>query len=111
MDWTVKPVDAANHPPFPNGHANRLNAKPTETVKLSAEGSSDPDGHALSYCWFCYSEAGTFPVSSASSGIPIPITNFDKSEASFVVPDKRVMPPGTGSIHIILAVTDHGQPR
>ncbi len=27
------------------------------------------------------------------------------------MPDKRVMPPGTGTIHIILAVTDHGQPR
>lgn len=112
MDWTVKPVDAANHPPVPKlAHANRLSAKPKETVKLSAEGSVDPDGQALSYHWFCYSEAGTFPVSSASDGISIPITNFDQVNASFVVPDKRVMPPGTGSIHIILAVTDHGQPR
>ena len=26
-------------------------------------------------------------------------------------PVKRIMPPGTGTMHIILAVTDHGSPR
>lgn len=61
--------------------------------------------------WFCYCEAGTFPVSSATNGVPIPIMKSDQTEAAFVVPDNRVMPPGTGTIHVILAVTDHGQPR
>ncbi len=112
MDWTIKPKDQANHPPIPKlAHASQLTAKAKDRVQLSAEGSSDPDGHALSYQWFCYSEAGTFPVSSAANGVPIPIDQFDNVNASFVVPDKRVMPPGTGTIHIILAVTDHGQPR
>jgi hypothetical protein len=27
------------------------------------------------------------------------------------VPTTRVLPPGTGTLHIILAVTDHGTPR
>ncbi|WP_371865111.1 hypothetical protein [Duganella aquatilis] len=27
------------------------------------------------------------------------------------MPTTRVLPPGAGSLHIILAVTDHGTPR
>lgn len=112
MDWTIKQPNAANHPPVAKlGHSNQLYAKPGQKVELSAEGSSDPDADALSYEWFCYNEAGTFTVSSAKDGRPIPIQNFDQARASFVVPTKRVMAPGTGTIHIILAVTDHGQPR
>ncbi len=112
MDWTVKPPSQANHPPIAKlAHSQSLSAKAKDTVKLSAEGSSDPDGDGLTYQWFCYSEAGTLAVSSAKNGIPIPINDADKINASFVVPDKRVMPPGTGTIHVILAVTDTGQPK
>ena len=39
------------------------------------------------------------------------IQNFDQPRAWFTVPTQRVMPPGTGTMHIILAVTDHGTPR
>ncbi len=112
MDWTVKPRAEANHPPIPKlGHAAQLTAKRGERVQLSAEGSSDPDGDALSYEWFHYGEAGTFTTSDARTGQPIDIRNFDQPKAWFVVPTGRVMPPGTGTIHIILAVTDHGTPR
>lgn len=112
MDWTIKPYDQANHPPVPKlGHSNRLTAKPGARVPLSAEGSNDPDGDALSYEWFYYNEAGTFPVSSARSGQPVLIQNFDQPSAWFTVPTSRVMPPGTGTMHIVLAVTDHGTPR
>ena len=112
MDWTVKSYEEANHPPVPKIHGEtRLTAKPGERIDLSAVGSNDPDGDAISYHWFCYAEAGTFPVSSARSGDPIPIKDFDQSKAWFIVPTKRVMPLGTGTIHIILAVTDHGTPR
>lgn len=112
MDWTIKPYAEANHPPVPRlGHAARLSARPGERVELSAEGSSDPDGDALSYHWFYYNEADTFPASSARSGQPVEIRNFDQPTAWFTVPTSRVMPPGTGDMHIILAVTDHGTPR
>jgi hypothetical protein len=112
MDWTIKPFDEANHPPVPKlDHPMMLKAKKGEVVHLSAIGSIDPDGNALSYNWFCYKEAGTLPVSSARSGQPIFIQNADQPKAWFEVPRRRVMPPSTGTIHIILAVTDHGSPR
>lgn len=112
MDWTMKKVEEVNHPPVPKlAHATRLTAKKGERVQLSAKGTSDPDGDALSYRWFYYNEAGSFPASSARSGEAVSIQSFDQPEASFVVPNGRVMPPGTGTMHIILAVTDHGSPR
>jgi hypothetical protein len=67
MDWTIKPYAKANHPPVARlGHAAELRARPGDRVDLSAEGSSDPDGDALSYEWFCYAEAGSLGLSSAS---------------------------------------------
>jgi hypothetical protein len=113
MTWTVTTnYTAANHPPLPKlGHSNRLTAKPGERVNLSAAGTTDPDGDAVSYEWFYYSEAGTFPVSSARSGQPVEIKNFDQPQAWFTVLTSRVMAPGTGTMHVILAVTDHGNPR
>lgn len=112
MDWTIKPYSEANHPPVPRlAHHDRLSGKRGEHVRLSAEGSSDPDNDALSYCWFHYSEAGSLVASNAISGQPVPITNFDQVAATVKIPTGRVMPPGVGSMHIILAVTDHGEPR
>lgn len=112
MDWTIKSVSEANHPPMVKlKHETQITAKPGDRIELSAEGTADPDGDALSYEWFYYNEAGTFPLSSARSGQPLEIKNFDQPNAWFVVPDRRVMPPGTGTMHIILAVTDHGTPR
>jgi hypothetical protein len=111
MDWTIKPYKEANHPPVVKlGHPAALTAKPGERIELSADGTTDPDGDAISYEWFYYHEAGTFPMSSARSGQPLAIENFDQPKASFTVPTGRVMAPGTGEMHIILAVTDHGTP-
>ena len=92
-------------------HPAELTAKRGDVVTLSAEGTTDPDGDALSYEWFYYGEAGTFTTSSGRTGQPLEIKNFDQQQASFTVPDGRVMPPGTGTMHIILAVTDHGTPQ
>ena len=112
MDWTTKSYEDANHPPVAKlGHADRLTAQPGDEIQLSAEGSNDPDGDALSYHWFYYPEPGTFTVSSGRTHLPIPIQNFDQIQASFQVPTSRVMPPGIGTIHIILEVKDHGTPR
>ena len=58
MDWTIEPYGRANHPPVPKlSHAVALSARPGERVELNAEGSTDPDGDALSYEWFYYGEA------------------------------------------------------
>lgn len=110
MDWTIKPYAEANHPPVPRlGHPAEFTARPGQRVALSAEGSSDPDGDALSYEWFCYSEPGTFSFASARSGQPLEIRDFDQARAWFNVPTSRVLRNGT--MHVILAVTDHGVPR
>lgn len=112
MDWTIKPYAEANHPPVPKfDHPDRMTVKQGERVDLSAVGSTDPDGDALSYAWFCYAEAGTRCLSNARTGIALDIKSFDQPKAWFIVKPDRVMPPGTGTMHIILAVTDHGTPR
>ncbi|MBU2904010.1 MULTISPECIES: DUF1593 domain-containing protein [Arenibacter] len=112
MDWTIKPYDNANHPPKVKlTHKKNLVAKKGDKILLSALGSKDPDGDALSYHWFFYEEAGTFSVSSARSGQPLTIQNFDQPEAWFTVPKSRIGGSGKGTMHIILAVTDHGSPR
>ena len=112
MDWTILPFEKANHPPVAKlGHAQTLVAKKGDKILLSALGSKDPDGDALSYHWFFYEEAGTFSVSSARSGQPLTIQNFDQPEAWFTVPKSRIGGSGKGTMHIILAVTDHGSPR
>jgi hypothetical protein len=112
MDWTIRPYAQANHPPVPKlAHAQELSARPGDRVNLSAEGSADPDGDALSYEWFHYGEPGTFTIADGRTGQPLAVHGFDQPRASFTVPAQRVMPPGTGTLHIILAVTDHGTPR
>lgn len=109
MDWTIKPYGGANHPPEPKlGHDAELTAASGERVQLSARGCTDPDGDGLSYEWFYYPEAGSFTMSSATTGSPLEIEDANRSEASFVVPEKRVLRKGT--MHMILAVTDHGSP-
>lgn len=111
MDWTIKPYADANHPPVAKlGLPAELSAKPGATVQLSAEGSSDPDGDALSYEWFYYGEVGTLTTSDGRTGQPVEIEGYDQERASFTVPDRRVMPPGSGTMHLILAVTDAGSP-
>ena len=111
IDWTFKPYDQANHPPIVKlAHAAELQAKRGDEIQLSAAGTIDPDGDALSYEWFYYAEVGTLTTSSGRSGQPLEIHHFDQQMASFVVPTGRVMPPGTGTMHVILAVTDNGTP-
>jgi len=108
MDWSVTTNYAgANHPPVAKlNHANKLTAKTGERVNLSAEGSTDPDGNALSYEWFYYGEPGTLLLSSARTGAPLKIEDANKLNAWFTAP-KTTMP---ATIHIILAVTDQRTP-
>lgn len=78
MDWSVTTNYAgANHPPVARlNHPDHLAARPGDRVNLSAAGSTDPDGDALSYQWIYYGEAGTFTIASARTGAPLKIEAF-----------------------------------
>jgi len=102
MDWCVKSYRDANHPPkVLLGHADNLTVKSGEKVSLSAKGTNDPDGNSLNYEWIYYREVGTF-----ESEQTIQVKDSTLRNASFIAP--KVNQPQT--IHIILAVTDNGQP-
>jgi len=99
-DWCVKDVAGANHPPRPKvvGPLDRP-VKPGRKVTLSAKGSTDPDGDRLKYKWWQYTDADSARAKVDISQDPA------KPVAGFVVPDE----PGK-SVHIILEVTDDGDP-
>jgi hypothetical protein len=102
MDWCVKMLfREANHEPVAkvNGLLRRKVASGT-VVNLSAAGSSDPDGNALSYDWYFYKEPSDYKGE-------LSITNSRSQQASFTAP--RVETPRT--LHIILTVTDNGTPN
>jgi hypothetical protein len=100
-DWCVKSYENANHPPkVVLGHAVDLKVRPGAQVKLSAQGTSDPDGDTLNYRWWQYQEADSYHGA-------VEIQDAGKQEASFTVPNDA----GEGiSIHIVCAVTDSGVP-
>ena len=66
----------------------------------------DPDGDNLSYKWIYYGEPGTFTMATARTGDPLKLKDADMANAWFIAPKKAKM----GTMHIILAVTDHGTP-
>ncbi len=105
MDWCVKPFDEANHNPavVVNGIEGTavlsITAPAGEPFTLTAEGTSDPDGDNLSYRWWVYREAGTYPGEVMIEGADSPVA--------------RVQVPtdlGDRTIHVILEVTDDGTP-
>lgn len=111
MDWTVQPAfKGANHPPMLrlNGAGGAapltLAACPGDTIRLSAAGSSDPDGQTLTYRWWQYREA---------SGIYSPGAKIEGADS----PDAIVTLGALGTspkaavltsfkVHIILEATD-----
>ncbi|HEY2952718.1 MAG TPA: nucleoside hydrolase-like domain-containing protein [Verrucomicrobiae bacterium] len=105
MDWCVKPFREANHHPVAvlNGDASKriqtIHAPAGSTVKLSAAGSTDPDGNALAIEWILYPEAGTYAGAAR-------IANPASSEASLSIPAEAA----GKTIHVILAVRDTGAP-
>ena len=105
MDWCVKPRAEANHAPVAvlNGDTSKailnVNTRPGATVPLSAKGSTDPDGHALSYEWFVYPEAGSYPGE-------VPLADTKTALARLSIPPDAA----EKSIHAVLIVRDTCEP-
>jgi hypothetical protein len=100
-DWCVKDDAQANHPPIAKlAHEPDLIATARDTVNLSAEGSSDPDGDTLSYKWWQYREPGSYEGE-------LTIENADRPRASFVAPGNARKGQ---TAHLICEVTDSGSP-
>lgn len=100
-DWCVKSYDEANHQPIVKCNLKDVNAKPGAKLRLSAKGTTDPDGDQLSYRWWVYQEASSYKTE-------MKITNSNQQRASLIVPTDAQ----TGDqIHVILEVTDNGTPQ
>lgn len=108
MDWCVREPQDANHPPVARlAHAPSLSIRPGEALRLSAHGSSDPDGDALRHRWFIYREAGTYMGA-------VQLEHGDQPEVRISLPKLELRDgmrvPGPKTLHVILEVTDEGQP-
>jgi hypothetical protein len=138
MDWTVRDAAHANHNPVVvvNGQAGKapviVRVEPGKAVVLDTAGTKDPDGDALTYKGFFYSEAGTGipgqPVAagppvviggggnSSEGGIPSAVSGTAPQPPARLVLDRedgpvvraRLRTPGVA--HVILAVEDKGTP-
>lgn len=115
MDWTIKPLNAANHPPVVSVKvAMRIPKNGMTTMTLDASASRDPDGDQLSYNWFHYPEAGAgegvnlAEVAVKSEGARATVTAVSPCRKAWI--DGLVPCKGRGFAHIILAVTDNGKP-
>ena len=103
--WCVRPPSNCNH--APRAVCNRdttkkvlhVTAKPGSELRLSAVGSSDPDGDHLTYRWWSYVEAGSYWAA-------LPGRHTTTPEPVFEIP-----PAASGrTIHLILEITDDGSP-
>jgi hypothetical protein len=114
MDWCVADEFArANHNPLAvlNGDNTRrvleITARPGESIRFSAEGTSDPDGHALAIRWWIYPEASSLR-DARGRRFPegVVLTAAEGLRTSLVAPAVRK----AETIHVILEVEDRGSP-
>jgi hypothetical protein len=101
LDWCVKDVSRANHPPEPKVRGKLQREVATgDRVTLDARDSTDPDKQTLTYSWVYYPEPGNY------RGPAPEIENANRALASFIAP--KTDSPQT--LHLLLIVTDNGSP-
>jgi len=115
MDWCVADdFKKANHNPIAvlNGDKTRniieIAARSGDVVKLSADGSSDPDGNTIETRWWIYQEAGTLR-DARGRNFPPGITLSATNGFTTTVAAPKVTKPQT--LHLILEVRDSGTPK
>jgi hypothetical protein len=121
MNWTTADYAHANHNPVvevngqPGSRPILIDAEVGKAVALDASQSHDPDGQSLHYRWFHYAEAG-----SADGNLAAVTIAGAETPIAVVTPTSACRPlwlpmgggcSGTGTAHIIVAVTDDGSPR
>jgi hypothetical protein len=100
MDWCTSSFEEANHAPVVVlSHPNQLSAKSGDWVNLEAIDTYDPDGDSFSFLWFSYTEAGTY-------GQEVGLGAENVHKVGFRAPNVE----GRETIHMILKVTDKGEP-
>lgn len=121
MSWTVADYQHANHNPVleVNGQKGTapifVDTEVGKALSLDATARRDPDGQHLTFKWFHYAEAGGTGTNLA----PVTISGAETPKATVtataVCRANRLQPApkcsGTGTAHIILAVTDDGSPK
>ncbi len=107
MDWSIQKNYAdANHHPIAvlNRDKSRqvlsVSASAGSSIKLSAVGSSDPDGDSLTYSWSFYNEPSTYNGN-------VEIKDTSSTIAKIEIPEDAA----GKTIHIILEVIDKGTPN
>ncbi|NID08677.1 DUF1593 domain-containing protein [Fibrivirga algicola] len=99
-DWCVKSYREANHAPVVKlNHARDLRVKAGQTITLSGS-ATDPDNDKLTYRWWPYTEAGTYPAA-------VVISQPNQPKASLTIPADAT---SGQTMHLILEVTDAGTP-
>ncbi|MEQ1732005.1 MAG: nucleoside hydrolase-like domain-containing protein, partial [Vicinamibacterales bacterium] len=99
--WSVTPnYAAANHAPVVRvaGSLDR-DVRPGEDVRLTGA-ASDPDGNALAFRWWQYTDADTYEGTVDIEGVSTPIAHLR------VPTDAKA----GDTLHLILEVTDNGMP-
>ena len=105
LNWCVTEPKKANHPPKvvcqadDSGDILFRDAPAGKPFRLSAVGTTDPDGDKLSYRWYVYPEAGAYTGK-------VTIDDSTSPVATLYVPAEAK----GRTIHVVLEVTDNGEP-
>ncbi len=101
MDWCTKSYEEANHAPeIVLSHPEKISLKSGQGTGFDAFETTDPDGDSFSFLWYVYPEAGTYAdtkIGGAENahGVYWTAPEVNKEE----------------TVHVILKVTDRGEPR